>query len=74
MKLCCIDTDSFILFIKKDAILKDITKGVETRFDTSNYELDRPLPKVENKEKLLINEILIRCKRNNKAVGLRVKT
>ena len=53
MKLCCIDTDSFILFIKKDAILKDITEGVETRFDTSNYELDRPLPKVKNKEKLL---------------------
>ena len=74
MKLCCIDTDSFILFIKKDAILKDITEGVETRFDTSNYELDRPLPKVKNKEKLLINEILIRCKRYNKAVGLRVKT
>ena len=28
-----------------DDIYKDIAKDVETRFDTSNYELDRPLPK-----------------------------
>ena len=26
-------------------IYKDIAKDVETRFDTSNYELDRSLPK-----------------------------
>ena len=39
-----IDTDSFILYIKTD-IYKDIAEDVETRFDTSNYELDRPLPK-----------------------------
>ena len=28
----------------------DITKDVETRFDTSNYELDRLLPKGKNKK------------------------
>ena len=40
------DTDSFIVYIKKDDIYKDTAyKNVETRFDTSNYELDRPLPK-----------------------------
>ena len=44
-KLGYIDTDSFIVFIKTDDINKDITKDVETRFNTSNYELDRPLPK-----------------------------
>ena len=27
----------------------DIAEDVETRFDTSNYELDRPLPKGKNK-------------------------
>ena len=43
-KLFYIDTDSFILYIKTD-IYKDIAEDVETRFDTSNYELDRPLPK-----------------------------
>ena len=38
-------TDSFIVYIKTDDIYKDIAEDVETRFDTSNYELDRPLPK-----------------------------
>ena len=36
---------SFIVYIKTDDIYKDIAEDVETRFDTSNYELDRPLPK-----------------------------
>ena len=30
---------------KTDDVYKDIAKDVETRFDTLNYELDRPLPK-----------------------------
>ena len=30
-------------------IYKDIAKDVETRFDTSNYELDRSLPKGKDK-------------------------
>ena len=49
-KLCYMDTDSFIVYIKTDDIYKDIAEDVETRFDTSNYELDRPLPKVKNKK------------------------
>ena len=39
------DTDSFIVYIKADDIYKDIDRDVETRFDTSNYELDRMLAK-----------------------------
>ena len=39
------DTDSFIVYIKANDIYKDIAEDVETRFDTSNYELDKPLPK-----------------------------
>ena len=39
------DTGSFIVFIETDNIYKDIAEDVETRFNTSNYELDRPLPK-----------------------------
>ena len=39
------NTDSFIVYIKTDGIYQDIAKDVETRFDTSNYELDRSLPK-----------------------------
>ena len=44
-KLCYMDTDSFIVHVKKDDIYKDIEEDVEKRFDTSNYEIDRPLPK-----------------------------
>ena len=49
-KLCYMDTDSFIVYIKTDDIFKYIPEDVETRFHTSNYELecnpiDRPLPK-----------------------------
>ena len=44
------DTDSLIVYIKTDYIYKDIAEDVETRFDTSNYELDRPLPKGKNKK------------------------
>ena len=36
------ETDSFLVHIKTDDVYKDIAKDVETRFDTSNYELDRP--------------------------------
>ena len=38
------------MFIKKEDIYKDIAEDVETRFGTSNYELDRPLPKGKNKK------------------------
>ena len=44
------DTDSFIVYIKRDDIYKDIAEHVETRFDTSNYELDRPLHKRKKKK------------------------
>ena len=35
---------------KKDDIYKDIAEDVETRFDTSNYELERPFSKGKNKK------------------------
>ena len=49
-KLCYIDTYSFIAHVKTDDIYKDIAEGAETRFDTSNFELDRPLEKGKAKE------------------------
>ena len=51
-KLSYMDTERFIIYIKTDDICKDIGENVETRFDTSNYESDRPLPK-RKKEKVL---------------------
>ena len=50
------DTKSFTVYKKTDDIYTDIAKDVETRFDTSNYELDRPLPKGKNKKSNWINE------------------
>ena len=37
------DTDSFIVYIKIDYIYKDFAEDVETRFETSYYEIDRSL-------------------------------
>ena len=50
VNLCYMDTHSFIVYIKTDDIYKEIAEDVETKFDTSNYELDRPLPKGKNKK------------------------
>ena len=36
--------------MKRDDIYKDIAENLETRFDTSNYELSRRLPKRKNKK------------------------
>ena len=50
VKLCYIDTDSFIMHIKTEDFYKDIANDVEKRFDKSNYEIDRPLPTGKNKK------------------------
>ena len=50
VKLCYMDTDSFIMHIKTEDFYKDIDNDVEKRFDTSNYEVNRPLPTGENKK------------------------
>ena len=51
-----IHNPSFIVYIKTYDIYKDIAEDVETRFDASNYELNRPLPKGKNKKSNWINE------------------
>ena len=35
-KLCCMDTDSFIIHIKTEDVYDDIADDVEERFDSSN--------------------------------------
>ena len=49
-KVRYIDTDSFIVQVKADDIYKDIAEDVETRFDISNFEIDRSLPKGKMKK------------------------
>ena len=38
VKLCYMDTDSFIIHFKTEDFYEDIVDDVEKRFDTSNYE------------------------------------
>ena len=44
------DADCFMVYIKTSDVYKETVKDVETRFDTSNYKLDRPLPKKRNEK------------------------
>ena len=50
VKLGYMDTDSFVMNIKTNDFYKDIANDVEKRFDTSNYEVNRPLPTGKNKK------------------------
>ena len=50
VKLCHMDTDSFLMHIKTEDFYEDIANDVEKRFDISNYEVDRPLPTGKNKK------------------------
>ena len=51
-KMCYIDTDSFIVHIKTEDIYKDILEDIETRFDTSNHNVNRLLPMRKSKKVL----------------------
>ena len=50
VKLCYMDTDSFILHIKIEDFCKDIADDVEKRSDTSSYEVNRLLPAGKDKK------------------------
>ena len=50
VRLCYMDTDSFAMHIKTNDFYKDISDDVDDRFDTSNYEVKRPLPIGKNKK------------------------
>ena len=67
-------TDSVIVYIKTDYIYKDIAEDVATRFDTSNYKLDRPFIKGKNKKVITLVKDELGGKIITKFVGLRAKT
>ena len=50
VRLYYMDTDSFVMHIKTNDFYKDIASDVENRFNTSNYEVNRPLPTGKNKK------------------------
>ena len=78
-KLSFMDTNSFVAYIKTVDIYKDIAEDVETRSNTSNYELecnsiDRPLPKGKNKKVIRLMKDELGRKTITKSVGLSAKT
>ena len=50
VRLCYMDTDSFVMNIKTNDFYKDIAHDVYNGFDTSNYGVNRPLPIGKNKK------------------------
>ena len=68
------DTDRFTVYVKTDDIDKDIAEDVETRFDTSIYELDRSLFKWKNKKVIGLIKDELGGKILIKFVGLGGKT
>ena len=50
VKLCYMDTDSFVMNMKTKDFYKDISSDIDKRFDTSNYEVNRLLPTGKNKK------------------------
>ena len=68
------DTGSFIVHVKTDDIYKDTAEDCETRYGTSNFELDRPLPKGKNKNvtKLMKGELGGQVMKE--FIGLKAKT
>ena len=50
IKLCYTDTESFMMHNETEDFYKDIADDFEKRFDTSNYEVDKPLPTGKSKK------------------------
>ena len=74
VKLCYMDTDSFIMNIKTQDFYKDISNDIEKRFDRSNYEVDRPLPTRKNKKVIGLMKDKLGGKIVTEFVTLRPKT
>ena len=68
------DTDSFIIHIKTKDFYKDIADDIEQRFYKSNYEVNRPLSKGENKKVIGLMKDKLGGKILTEFVALRPKT
>ena len=74
VKLCYMNTDSFVMNIKTNDFYKDIANDVDKMFDTSNYEINRPLPTGKNKKVIGLMKDELGCKIITEFVTLRPKT
>ena len=67
----CVTWIQIASYIKTDDIYKDIAEDVETRFDNSNYKLQRPLPKKKEKENIGVMKDKLSEKIMREFVGLK---
>ena len=74
VKSCYVDTNSFIMHIKAEDFYKHIANDIEKRFDTSNYEINRPLPTGKNKNLIGLMKDELGEKIMTEFVALRPKT
>ena len=83
IRLCYMDTDSFVMHIKTNDFYKHIASDLENRFDTSNYKVNtsepsalarRPLPTRENKKIIGLMKDELGGKTIKEFVTLRPKT
>ena len=68
------ETDSFTVHVKTEDIYKDTAEDVETKLDTSNFELDRRLAKGKNIKLIGLMQDEFGGQTMKEFVGLRVKT
>ena len=75
VKLCYMDTDSFVYETETEGFYRDIAKDVEKRFDTSGYSMDenRPLPIGKNKKVIGLMKYELGGKIMTEFVALRAK-
>ena len=75
VKLCYMDTDSFVMYIKTNDFYKYISNDVECKFDTSNYIANRrPLHIGKNKKVIGLMKDELGGEIITEFTGLRTKT
>ena len=74
VRLCFMDTDSFVMHIKTNDFYKDISGDVDNRFDISTYEVKRPLPIGKNKKIIGLMKDELGGEIITKFIALRPKT
>ena len=74
IKLCYMDTDSLIPFIKTEDFYEDIPDDVKKSFDTSDYKIDRPLSTGKNKKVIGLMKDELKGRIITEFVALRPKT
>ena len=73
IKLCFMDTDSFIMHVKTEYFYEGIANDVEKDYDTSNYTVERPLPIGKNKKVIGLMKDELGGKIMQELIGLRPK-